>query len=225
MNAECERLRELAPELALGIADGEDRAWALEHLAGCAACRGHLERLSAVADDLTLLAPAAEPPAGFEERVAGRLAPPPRPTRSRRLALPAFAAAAAAAAAAFAVWVALGDDRDLADAYRATLAVADGEYIDAAALDAPGGEPIGYVYGYQGRASWVIAVIHSGVPDGRYRVELVTRDGEHLRLRTLTVADERGSVGAVTPVPFDDLAEVRLLDDRGREVADSELHD
>ena len=62
------------------------------------------------------------------------------------------------------------------------------------------------------------------VPDGRYRVELVTRDGEHLRLRALTVADERGSVGAVTPVPFDDLAEVRLLDDRGREVADSEVH-
>ena len=36
MSADCERLRELAPELALGIADGEERAWALEHLADCA---------------------------------------------------------------------------------------------------------------------------------------------------------------------------------------------
>jgi hypothetical protein len=68
-------------------------------------------------------------------------------------------------------------------------------------------------------------VIHSGVPDGRYRVELVTRDGQHLRLRTLDVEAERGSVGAVTPVALEDLAEVRLLDAHGREVADSELHD
>jgi Putative zinc-finger len=226
MSGEHQRFRELAPELALGIADGEERAWALEHLAGCPACRTHLERLSSTADELTLLAPAAEPPAGFEGRVTGELAPPPRrPRWTQRLTIPALAAAAAAAVAALAVWVALDDDRDLADAYRDTLAVADGEYIDAAPLDAPGGEEVGYIYGCQGRASWVIAVVYDGVDSGRYQVELVTHEGEQMPLRELSIENEEGSVGAVTPVPYDDIAEVRLLDERGREVADSKLRE
>jgi len=31
----CEQVRELAPELALGIAEGEERDAALRHLDGC----------------------------------------------------------------------------------------------------------------------------------------------------------------------------------------------
>jgi hypothetical protein len=145
-------------------------------------------------------------------------------TWRQRLAIPALAAAAAAAVAALAVWVALDDDRDLADSYRDTLAVANGEYLDAAPLAAPGGDWVGYIYGYQGEASWVIAVVHDGVEAGRYRVELVTHEGGQMRLGGLSVEDGEGSVGAVTPVPYDEIAEVRLLDERGREVADSKLH-
>ena len=171
-------MREIAAELALGIADGEDRARALDHLADCPACRARLERLSAVADELLLLAPASEPPAGFESRVAETMRPSRRRAGlRRRLALPIAAAAAAAALAAGAVWLALGDDRELADSYRETLAVANGEYFDAAPLELPGGEKIGYVYGYQGRTSWVLAVVYDGVETGAYRLELVTEGG------------------------------------------------
>ena len=226
MSAECERLRQLAPELALGIADGEDRAWALEHLADCPACRAHVDRLSGVADELVHLAPPVEPPAGFDGRVAGGMAAPARPAPwRRRITVPALAAVAAAAVAALAVWVALDDDRELADSYRDTLAVANGEYFDAASLQIPGGEEVGYVYGYQGRASWVLVVLYDGVGSGRYDVELVTRDGRNLPLRELQVEDGEGSVGAVTPVDYRDLSEVRVLDGHGREVADSELRD
>lgn len=226
MSGDCERLRELAPEIALGIADGEDRAWALEHVADCPGCRAHLERMSSVADELALLAPAVEPPAGFEDRATERLGPAHRRAPGpRRLAIPALAALAAAAVAAAAVWIALDDDRDLADSYRDTLAVADGDYFDAAPLHAPGGEKVGYVYGYQGRTSWVFAVLYDGVEAGRYRLQLVTAAGERLPLRGLAVsASGDGSVGAATPVAYEDLAEVRLLDGRGREVADSKLH-
>ena len=35
----CDEARELAPELALGIVDGEERAEALRHLSACADCR------------------------------------------------------------------------------------------------------------------------------------------------------------------------------------------
>ena len=100
----------------------------------------------------------------------------------RRIVAPALAAIAAAAVAAFAVWTALDDDRDLADSYRDTLAVANGEYFDAATMQVPGGREVGYVYGYQGRASWVLVVIYDAVDTGRYDVELVARDGRHLPL-------------------------------------------
>jgi hypothetical protein len=224
MSGDCDRLREVAAELALGIADGEDRARALDHLDGCAECRAHLERLSSLADELLLLSPAAEPPAGFEGRVAAAMqSPPRRAALARRLAVPALAALAAAAVAGVAVWAALADDRDLADSYRETLAVADGEYLDAAPLEAPGGEKVGYVYGYQGRSSWVLALVYDGVPAGDYELELVTDGGEHRPLRKLTIAGDEGSAGGVTPVPYSEVAEVRLLDGDGREVADSRL--
>jgi hypothetical protein len=226
MSGECEHVRELAPELALGIADGKERARALEHLACCARCRARLERLAASADELALLAPSVEPPAGFEDRVATAMRPPaPRSRLAARVAAPLAAALAAAAVAAGAVWLALGDDRELADSYRDTLAVASGEYFDAATLELPGGRKAGYVYGYQGRASWVFAVVYDGVEPGRYMLELVTDGGRRLPLRELVVDRRLGSAGAATPVPYWRLAEVRLLDRDGREVADSELGD
>ena len=222
---DCERLREIAPELALGIADGEDRARALDHLAACASCRAHLERLAAVADELLLLAPPAEPPAGFEQRVAGTApAAPRRPSRLRRIAIPALAAATAAAAAAIVVWSAGDEDRELADSYRATLAVANGEYFDAAPLEAPGGAKVGYVYGYQGRASWVLAIVYDGVRDGTYRLGVVSHDGRRVPLRRINVRDGHGSEGAVIPMPYEQAAEVRLLGPGGREIADADVH-
>jgi hypothetical protein len=223
--SDCEHLHEIAPEVALGIADGEDRAWALEHLDGCPACRARIERLSDLADELLLLAPAVEPPAGFEARVGDAVSPGSRRPSffRRRFVIPAAAALAAAACAAGAVWFALSDDRNLADSYRATLAVANGEYFDAAPMVLPGGKKAGYVYGYQGRASWVLAIVYEGVADANYQLEVVTRDGRQMPLRPLSVTDGHGSAGGVTAVPYDQIAQIRLLDSGGREVADSDL--
>jgi hypothetical protein len=224
---DCERLRELGGEIALGIADGADRAWALDHLADCPECRARIERLSALADELLLFAPSVEPPAGFEGRVGEAIRAPGAGARSRarRFAVPVVAALAAAACAAAVVWFALGDDRNLAQSYRETLAVANGEYFDAAPIEIPGGEPVGYVYGYQGRTSWVLAVIYDGVASGRYQLEVVTDDGRKLPLRPIEVAAGHGSAGGATTVAYDDLSELRLLDPAGREVAESSLHE
>ena len=224
MGADCERVRELAPELALGIADGEERAWALGHLATCAGCRAHVARLSETADELLLLAPAAEPPPGFEGRVTAALEPPRRPVW-RRLAVPVAAALATATAAAAVVWFTVADDRDQAAAYRDTLPVAVGEYFDATPLEAPGGKWAGYVYGYQGEASWVMVVVGDDAAATGESVEIVTGDGRRLPLGDLSVDDGVGSAGFVTPVAFDELAEVGVLDDRGREVADSDVRE
>ncbi len=56
-------------ELALGLLSGPERAAGLSHLAGCPSCREQVDELARVADHLLLLAPEAEPPAGFESRV------------------------------------------------------------------------------------------------------------------------------------------------------------
>ena len=84
MSAGCEETRELAADIALGIADGEERARALDHMADCPECRTRMERLSSVADELVLLAPGTEPPAGFEARAAENMRDaPPRPAWRR----------------------------------------------------------------------------------------------------------------------------------------------
>ncbi|HZB34425.1 MAG TPA: hypothetical protein VE465_29950 [Streptosporangiaceae bacterium] len=64
---------QLIPELAIGVAAGDERARLLGHLARCTPCRGTLVSASAAADSLLLLAPEREPPPGFETRVLGGL--------------------------------------------------------------------------------------------------------------------------------------------------------
>jgi hypothetical protein len=211
----------MSAEVALGIADGADRAWALEHLTDCAECRTRVERMATVADELLLLAPLAEPTAGFEERVTGVIEPPRRRAWPRlRVAIPAFAAAALAAAA---VWFGLASDRHLADSYRATLAVAHGERFAAASMTMADGKHVGYVYGYQGRASWVFAVMYDCPYDGSYELQGVTADGSTVPISPIQIKDGRGSVGKVTSVDYDSLSEVRMIDGSGHVIAASEL--
>ena len=97
MNGEmgCEQVRELAAELAIGIADGQDRDAALRHAATCPDCRRLVSEFSSVMDDLLLLAPSHEPPPGFAARTAARISPPapegmrdPVPSPARRARQP-----------------------------------------------------------------------------------------------------------------------------------------
>ncbi len=222
----CDRVRELAPELALGIADGEERAEALEHLARCPECRRYLEELSVSADELLLLAPAHEPPPGFEGRVLAQMTT--RRSRGwRRVLVPAAVAAVAATVAAAGVWFATDSDRELADRYGETLALANGEYFAAAPLEAAGGRRIGTVFGYEGDPSWCVVVVGSdeGAPvrSGTYEMQLVTADGTRVPWGSLDVSDGTGSAGHAMELDYHELAEVRLLDSEREEVAEAEL--
>jgi hypothetical protein len=209
----CEGVSELAPELALGIAAGEERARALDHVAGCAACRQEVGELSEVADELLMLAPVQEPPAGFESRVLDRIGARPR-RRARRLALRLAAPVAAALATAAVLFAAFDDDRDLANRYRDTLAEADGRYFQAGRLEAPGGVDAGVVFGYQGRPSWVMVVVDPRHRDARYAGELVTRSGRRIALPGFRLDPATGSWGRAIPMQLYDVAAVRLVDRR-----------
>ena len=223
----CDRTRELAAELALGILDGEQRAQALRHLAECPECRRAVEELTAVADELLMLAPEREPPAGFESRVLARLQPPPaaaRPTRRRRrLLAPLGAAAAAAAIAAAVVLLTTSDDRRLADHYRATLAAGHGSSFEAARLRAPGQDPAGVVYAYRGATSWIFVVVygpHRGVP---YTAELATTSGRRVALPSFRLDPKTGTRGEAVPVDLGSIASVRLVGPKPGDVLEADL--
>jgi hypothetical protein len=219
----CEETRELAAELALGIADGADRARALRHLAACPECRRSVEDLSAVVDQLLLLAPQHEPPAGFESRVVSRIAPPrPARRRWRTVFVPVAAAAAAASLAVAVVLSATSDDRSLARQYRETLAAANGSYFEAARLQDADGRRAGLVYGYRGNPSWVFVDLYRD-PEANYRAELVLRSGRRVPLPTLALDPKTGSAGRAIPVDLDQVARVELVGAQPGEVLTANL--
>ena len=198
MNTEmsCEQLRELAPELAIGIADGQERDTALRHAATCPSCRQLVSELATVVDDLLLLAPSHEPPPGFASRAVARIsrqrpgaaAGPPGPRLQpvpegrrwlRRLAVPASIVAALAVGAG-AVYQGTASDRHLAASYREVLGQGHGSFFAAAPLRGPTGT-VGAVFGYQGRPSWLFATVHLPNPGTQhFHVQLITRDGRHV---------------------------------------------
>ncbi|MEA3075914.1 MAG: hypothetical protein QOF60_822 [Actinomycetota bacterium] len=115
---DCDRAREAAPELALDVLDGEERARVLAHVESCPSCRRELRDLTATVDALLGLAP---PVASPVMRMA-------RPRRTRRW----VAGAAVAAAFAILLGVVVVD----ATSHRPATRVA---------LVSPSGAPVGYV--------------------------------------------------------------------------------
>jgi hypothetical protein len=217
----CEQTREIAPELALGLADGAERAQALRHLAECAECRRMVEELSAVTDELLLLAPEREPPAGFESRVLAQLTPS-RPRRFRRLLVPIAAAAVAAVAATAVVLGVTSDDRHLAAHYRDTLAVAHGSSFEAARLRGPGGVRTGVVYGYRGAPSWIFVALYRPYRSEAYDVELVTTAGRRVPL-ALRLDPATGSAGQAIPIDLDRVSAVRLVGRAPGDILEADL--
>jgi hypothetical protein len=207
----CEETREHAAVIALGIADGADRARALRHLAVCPECRRAVEELSAVVDQLLLLAPQHEPPAGFESRVVSAIAPPRRARGRWRLVFAPVAAAAAAGALAVGIVLGLtSDDRQLADQYRDTLAAANGSYFEATRLQDADGRRAGLVYGYRGTPSWIYVDLYADHA-ADYRAELVLTSGRRVPLPTLRLDPTTGSAGRAIPVDLERVARVELV--------------
>jgi hypothetical protein len=219
----CDELADLAPEVALGTIDGEERAGALRHLATCAECRRLVDQLTTVADELLMVAPVQEPPVGFESRVISALGfqpPAPRKRRARRLLVWLGPPVAAAAATAVAVIGIYHDDRVTAERYRSTLERADGTSFQAGPLRDGAGAEAGVAFGYQGRPSWVLITVDPAHRDQVASAELVTRDRRTIPLRDFELRPD-GSWGGAIPVNLYDVAEIRLLGDRPGQVLEA----
>jgi hypothetical protein len=217
----CDEARESLSELALGIADGEERARVLEHVENCADCRRELERQSALADELLVLAPEQEPPPGFEVSVL-RSIQPPAPRRSILRPLAAIGTVAAAVAIAVgAMVIGTRDDRRLADQYRAALEEANGRYFSAAQLADAAGRRGGVLFTYRGTPSWILVTVSPEFRASVDRAELVDRGGRRISLASFRLAD--GAWGGTIPVDLQDVAAVHLVGEDGRSALVAEL--
>ena len=227
MNAEmgCDQVRELAADLAIGIADGQERDVVLRHAATCPGCRRLVSELSSVVDDLLLLAPSHEPPSGFAARTLARISPPAARRRATRPGarhfpagrrwLPRLAVAASIIAAlgvgAGTVYQVTSADRRLADSYRSVLTQGQGSFFAAAPVRGPTGRA-GTLFGYQGNPSWLWATVH--MPDAgaqRFNVQLITRGGRHLPAGTAILGGSRETWAALISVDLTNVAQVRFV--------------
>lgn len=196
---DCARLHELGPELALGVLAGRDRARAIAHLQGCPACEQHIRELSAVGDQVTSLAPGAEPPVGFEQRILTRLGLAHRRRwRTRWIAAAAVALGIALAGTGWILNDALHQDHDLA----------------TAALTA-GDIQIGEVFAYADHRSWLYVDLSASRTHGTITCQVRFADGRTLTVGSFPVTAGAAHWGGPAPLSNAHLLEVRLLADDG----------
>ncbi|MDP9223158.1 MAG: zf-HC2 domain-containing protein, partial [Actinomycetota bacterium] len=209
---DCNEVRELAPELALGIASGEDRARALDHLSSCPQCGSIVQEMSDVSDELLLAAPAHEPPVGFESRMIDRYRAGLR--KKPRLALILAAAALLLGVGAGGTYLAVRPDVRFAHHYQSVFAAAQGEYFASSPLYS-GERAMGQAFAYQGSPSWVFVVLDGASPGDQYAVKLVTRNGHEIELGSFTATPGTTSWGRALPVDLRSVSTLRLIPDNG----------
>lgn len=240
----CEQLREVAPDVALGLLTGEERAWALAHLEECEACRADVGALAVAADEVLLAAPEATPPAGFDSRVLAALAErrstgegvPATPApggaegrRRRRRPRPRSVVALAAAAVlvvvvGLAAVVTLGDVDPPSDSVAGSRASADmvtGRGRVVGEVTMTGDEPVVIDVDVP---EWEALVEQWGEPaSGSYWLAVESRDGSRT-MRPVPAAgdagDDRGDGGdgwsLSVDVAADEVAAVSVVDGEGR---------
>ena len=203
----CAEARELAPELALGILGGAERAEVILHVNGCARCQAYLAEFTEVADALPLLAPEAEPSPGFEHRVLAAIHAPKRSTRRRWITAIAVAAAAAAIVSITLVRVVESGDSSRA-------ASPTSEPIVATMVGGSSGQPAGWVSVADGRT--VTVAVDYGIPAGTYNVQLQPSRGDVAMLGAMSVDPSgRGFWAGTSETPIDAGATIALVNSSG----------
>jgi hypothetical protein len=208
----CAELRELAPELALGVLDGAERAEALAHVERCGACRAVVGDLTGAAEALPLAAPEAEPPPGFEGRVLRVLGAGRRRARQRWAKVVALTAAAAAIVSIVVVRVI---DRGRDDTPSAVVADVAVNEVWSAPMVADSGLDVGRAFVSDGNPAAVGLSVRYGIPTGEYTIEARRRDGTTLDVGKVTVTDGQGSWAGTAPTRRGDVVAVSLVDAGG----------
>jgi len=202
----CAATREAAPELALGILDGAERAEVLLHVATCPRCQRYVSELAGVADGLARLAPEVEPPAGFAARVDAEVRRPRRQHR-RRFALAIAATAAAATIVAVATV-------QVVNAGRAPSNVAAPALHSATMVGADGAR-VGHVALSSTTPSSLVVNVDYSVPDGTYALEVRQPGTTGQRIGAITITEGHGEWIGTAALPHGPDVSLLLVDARG----------
>lgn len=210
----CERMHELAPELALDILSGYERATAQAHLGECPQCRTYVGSLAQVSDRLLTLVPGVEPPVGFEDRVLSRMgltAPAPRQPRRRHWL--AVTAAAAAAALVFGAggWIIGGVTTE----HNTVTAQAESDGIRVATFRTAAHQAVGEVFTYQNDPSWVYMAVHGPSNIDWVACQLVKRDGSIVQIGAFTLSAGKGTWSSDLRLDPNSVATARLVSSEG----------
>ena len=217
----CAQMEDLVDELALDVLPGDLRGVALEHLEGCAACRARLEELSESADQLLFAYRPVDPPAGFEERVLGRLDAQRRRPRRR-----SWRVAALAAAAAVVIGAAIGAgslfDRGSNGSSRVTAPRPP--EMRTVALVSSDGQVIGDVSAFSGTPAWFFMRVDHGSGSDTYQCVLDVDGGRSLWIGPMVISAGQGGWGQHVNVDANDVRAARLVDGAGHTVATAIFH-
>jgi hypothetical protein len=217
----CARMRELAPELALDVLTGYERATAQAHLGMCPQCREYVSSLTQIGDRLLTLVPAVEPPVGFEDRVLsgmGLTAPPARAPRRRWWPMALVAAAAAAVLFGVGGWVVGG----MTTTHGTPVAAPAGghQVLRFAQLRNGSQRQVGQVFTYEGTPSWVWMSVATTDPKvGHVWCELQRQDGTFTPIGQFQLAGGEGSWGVQLKVDPSTVVGARLTSDQGTVLA------
>jgi hypothetical protein len=216
----CERMHELAPELALDILSGYERATAQAHLNECPSCRAYVSSLTQVSDRLLTLVPSAEPPVGFEDRVLSKMGlTPPKPRQQRRWFPIAVAAAVAALIFGVGGWV-IGDVATSNATFTAAPSNNDpDQVIRFAALRTSTHHQIGQVFTFQGTPSWVYMSIAAEPQTDWVACQLIQRNGHVVNIGSFNLSGGKGSWGNEVPVDPNSVASARIITASGTVLA------
>jgi hypothetical protein len=201
----CDQVREAAPELALGVLAGAERAEVLIHLGHCPSCQAYVAELTEAADAVPLVAPEWEPPAGYEDRVLARLDVGRDRHRRRWFASMAVAAAAAAILSITIVRVVdAGSPPTVTSAPSNTPAV-----MQARMVSDVSGDPVGWAYVSGGRA--VALNVSYGLEGGDYDIQVRPTRGASVDIGDMTYEGARGSWAGTSPVEIAPRSDIALV--------------
>ncbi|MDQ3876935.1 MAG: zf-HC2 domain-containing protein [Actinomycetota bacterium] len=216
----CEQVREIAAEVALGIAPARERARALDHLVSCSDCRSYVQELSSVADEVLLLAPESEPPIGFESRVIDSFEATASKKGMSRILLAAAALIVAAAIAAGGTYLAGGHSRALASRWASAVDGDNDSSFATSALTNPSSRfKAGHAFLLRGSPSWVYVEVEAPSSfSGTYGVQLVTTSGKVVPVGSVTYKEGRGSWGRAVDEPGSAITGLQCTDENGKVV-------
>ncbi len=206
----CTRVRERAPDLALGALTGPERAEVVAHLDRCPACQTVVGEYASVADALLELVPEVEPAAELSVPVLAAIQQPHlrrrRPRRRRVAALVAAAALAITAATGLTVALVRGGGSE--SGTTATQALRSAPMVGA------GDVTVGRVVSTGERPPKLAVSVDYLVADGRYQLAALDRRGDSVPVGTLEVSGGRGTWTGRAPA-LDHPVAVALLDPSG----------